>query len=90
MDAGCTGNAAHDFDDIRAHGRLPSCQADFVETQIGKQARERQYLVVLHQLCARLEGLVFWHAVHTAQVAMVSKTDTQIMDFSSETIDSHK
>ena len=43
--------------------------------QSGEQACEQKDFIVLHQIFIRPEGLVFWHAINAAQVAVIGQAD---------------
>ena len=88
-DALGAGDAAHEFQDVGAHGRLAARQPDLVEAERGEQAREQENLVILHEFRAGAEGLVFRHAVDAAQVAVIGQADAQVMDVASETVYGH-
>ena len=72
-----------------ADSRLAAGQSNFIEAEAGEEAREQENLIVLHQVRVGAEGLVFGHAVDTAQVAVVGETDAQVVDVSSETVNGH-
>ncbi len=88
-DALGVGDAAHEIHDVRADGRFAARQTDLVEAEAREQAREQKHLVVLHEFRVRAEGLVFGHAIDTAQVAVVGEADAEIVNVASETVNSH-
>ena len=66
--------------------RLGTGWAIFIEAQRSQQLHQGDDLIILHQIFARAKGTIFGHAINAAQVAMIGKTDAQIMDAPPETV----
>jgi hypothetical protein len=74
---------------ILPDGGFTASQAYLVEPQFCNQISQEENLVILHQFCRRAENDILGHAVFTAQVAVVSQADPQVIDYPSKTIKRH-
>jgi hypothetical protein len=81
---------SHQVDHLGPHRRLPTGQAEFVESQACEQAHEGQDFLILHEVGVWPEGNILGHAVHAPQVAVISQADTQVVNGTAEAIESHK